>query len=250
MLAFDLTALAKAAKTGNGTRVAEAMRDEAMKHTGALLPREMETEVTDRKSGRPTQQKSVELTGMILDAAEKSFVERGFQETTILGIAESCGVTRRSIVSRYKSKDDLLVAVAIRDMQRYSPQLQSLEVRAEHCWEDLESLIRKLWERGGNRQNAALLRAYLGEVIRLPHLAEEVRAFYSEISATIEGKIVTMQRHGMFRSFKASTVAACAISLVISNPRIRTMLLDPAFDDPVMVERYFTDVWTLIRAMA
>ena len=96
----------------------------------------------------------------------------------------------------------------------------------------------------------ALLRAYLGEIVRLPHLAEEVRAFYSEISLTIEEKITALQRYGMFRNFKASTVAACAISLVISDPRIRTMLLDPTFDDPVMVERYFTDVWTLIRAMA
>lgn len=206
--------------------------------------------MTKRKSGRPTQKKSAELTEMILDAAETSFVERGFQDTTIQGIAQTCGVTRRSIVSRYKSKDDLLVAVAVRDMQRYSPQLHSLEVRAEHGWEDLEALIRKLWERGGNRKNAALLRAYLGEIVRLPHLAEEVRAFYSEISITIEEKITALQRYGMFRNFKASTIAACAISLVISNPRIRTMLLDPTFDDPVMVERYFTDVWTLVRAMA
>lgn len=207
-------------------------------------------EANERKSGRPTRKKSAELTESVLDAAERSFVERGFQETTIQGIALTCGITRRSIVSRYKSKDELLIAVAIRDMKRYSPQLYSLEVRAEHCWEDLETLIRKLWERGSNRRNAALLRAYLGEVIRLPLLAEEVRAFYSEISAAIEDKIATMQHLGMFRNFKASTVAACAISLVISNPRIRTMLLDPSFDDPVLVERYFTDIWTLIRAMA
>lgn len=204
----------------------------------------------DKKSGRPTQERSAELTTLILDMAERSFVERGFQDTTILGIAELCGVTRRSIVSRYKSKDELLVAVAVRDMERYAPQLRLLEVRAEHCWEDLEALFRKLAERGANRTNAALLRAYLGEVIRLPQLAEEVRAFYSEISSTIEEKIAAMQHYGMFRNFKASTVAACAISLVISNPRIRTMLLDPAFDDAVLVERYFTDIWTLIRAMA
>ena len=203
-----------------------------------------------RRSGRPTSQASARLSEVILDAAERSFVERGFQETTIVGIAERCGVTRRSIVSRFASKDDLLVAVAIRDMQRYAPQLHALQVREDTSWDDLEVLIRKLWERGSDRKNAALLRAYLGEVIRLPHLAEEVRAFYEEISTTIESKIAAMQRYGMFRNFKASTVAACAISLVISNPRIRTMLLDPAFEDPVLVERYFTDIWTLIRAMA
>lgn len=204
----------------------------------------------ERKSGRPTQEQSVRLTARILDAAERSFVERGFQDTTIQGIAQSCGVTPRSIVSRYKSKDELLVAVAVRDMSRYAPQLRELKVREQHSWEDLEALMRKLWERGSNKTNAALLRAYLGETIRLPHLAEEIRLFYHEISASIEEKILLMQRYGMFRAFKASTVSACAISLVISNPRIRTMLLDPTFDDPVLVERHFTDIWTLIRAMA
>lgn len=210
----------------------------------------LDVSIAERKSGRPTQQQSAELTALILDAAERSFVERGFQETTIQGIAQSCGVTRRSIVSRYKSKDELLVAVAMRDMQSYAPQLRELKVREQHCWEDLELLVRKLWERGSNKTNAALLRVYLGETIRLPHLAQEIRLFYQEISATIEEKIVLMQHYGMFRGFKASTVATCAISLVISNPRIRTMLLDPHFDDPVMVERYFSDIWTLIRAMA
>lgn len=203
-----------------------------------------------RRSGRPTQQASVEMTTRILDAAEASFVTRGFQDTTMERLAQDLGVTRRSIVSRYKSKDDLLVAVAVRDMERYSPQLFALEVREEHCWEDLEALIRKLWERGSNPKNAALLRAYLGEVVRLPHLAGEVRAFYYDISSIIESKIAAMQKYGLFRDYKASTVAACAISLVISNPRIRTMLFDPHFEDPVTVERYFTDIWTLIRAMA
>ncbi|MCO5161282.1 MAG: TetR/AcrR family transcriptional regulator [Mesorhizobium sp.] len=190
------------------------------------------------------------MTSRVLDAAELSFVTRGFQDTTIERLAQELGVTRRSIVSRYKSKDEMLIAVAIRDMERYSPQLFALEVREEHCWEDLETLIRKLWERGSNPKNAALLRAYLGEVVRLPHLAEAVRAFYYDISSIIESKIAAMQKYGMFRGYKASTVAACAISLVISNPRIRTMLFDPQFEDPVTVERYFTDIWTLIRAMA
>lgn len=203
-----------------------------------------------RKSGRPTQQASAELTTWILDAAEASFVARGFQETTIERLAQDLGVTRRSIVSRYRSKDDLLIAVALRDMDAYAPQLYALEVREERSWEDLEALIRKLWERGSDPKEAALLRAYLGEAVRLPHLAAAILKFYYEISGIIEQKIAAMQRYGMFRGYKASTVATCSIALVISDPRIRTMLLDDNFREPVTVERYFTDIWTLIRAMA
>lgn len=203
-----------------------------------------------RKSGRPTQQVSFELTERILQAAETSFVTRGFQETTIQDLAEACGVMRRSIVSRFKTKDDLLIAVAMRDMNAYFPQLFALEVRREHCWEDLEALIRKLWERGSNPKQAGLLRAYLGEIVRIPELADAIREFYYTMARTIEQKIAAMQQYGMFRNYKASTVATCAISLIMSDPRIRTMLLDPSFQDPASVERYFTDIWTLIRQMA
>jgi AcrR family transcriptional regulator len=206
--------------------------------------------IAQRRAGRPTQARTAELTELILAAAESSFVRRGFQETTIQQLAEDCGVTRRSIVARFPTKDDLLIAVALRDMDIYGPQLMSVEIREDHCWEDLEALVRKLWERGADRKQAALLRAYLGEAVRLPHLAERIRGFYHLITSTLEQKVLVLQRAGMFRNYKASTVAATAVSLVISNPRIRTMLLDPAFDDPVLVERYFTDAWMLIREMA
>lgn len=203
-----------------------------------------------RKSGRPTQEESDRLTQMILDKARDSFVRRGFRDTTILQLAEDCGVTRRSIVARFPTPDALLVAVAARDINAYAPQVDSLPMREEHLWEDLEQLFRKLWERGSDATEAALLRAYLGETIRLPELAEIIRNFYFHLLETLEQKIVEAQKHGMFRKFKASTVASTAISLVIANPRVRTMILDTSFEDVATSERYFSDVWTLIRDMA
>lgn len=209
-----------------------------------------ENETKPRRAGRPTLIQTAEMTERILDAAELSFIRRGFQETTIVQLAEDCGVTRRSIVARFPGKDDLLIAVCVRDTNIYAPRLAGVTIREDHAWEDLEALIRKLWERGADMKQAALLRAYMGEAVRLPQLAAHIRGFYHELTTVLEGKILALQRNGLFRNYKASTVAATAISLVISNPRIRTMLLDPTFDDPVMVERYFSDAWLLIREMA
>ncbi|WP_018000559.1 TetR/AcrR family transcriptional regulator [Paracoccus sp. N5] len=203
-----------------------------------------------RRAGRPTLSETAELTERILNAAEASFVARGFQQTTIQQLAEDCGVTRRSIVARFSSKDELLIAVCLRDMDTYGPQLEAVEIRDDHPWEDLEQLIRKLWERGSDMKQAALLRAYLGESARLPQIPHHIFSFYQQLTNTLEGKITALQRQGLFRNYKASTVAATAISLVISNPRIRTMVFDPAFRDPITVERYFTDAWLLIREMA
>ena len=39
-----------------------------------------------------------------------------------------------------------------------------------------------------------LMRAYLGEVVRLPHLAAEVRAFYYDISQIIESKTFSLHK--------------------------------------------------------
>ena len=202
-----------------------------------------------RRAGRPTQSETAEMTRMILNAAEESFIGRGFRETTIQLLAQDCGVTRRSIVARFKSKDELLIAVYLRDVRGYAPVLSALQIRETHLWEDLENLIRKLAECGADRRQAALLRAYLGEVVRLPELARHIFDFYRLLSDTVEEKIAIAQRHGLFRGHKPSTVAATAIALVISNARIRTMVQDPAFNDPVLVERYFADAWLLIRGM-
>jgi AcrR family transcriptional regulator len=210
----------------------------------------VETSKKSRKSGRPTQEESDRLTRLILDAARDSFVRRGFRDTTILQLATDCGVTRRSIVARFATPDALLVAVAARDIDTYASQVDNLQMRQEHLWEDLERLFRKLWERGSDATEAALLRAYLGEMIRLPDLATIIRDFYFHLLATLEQKILEAQKHGMFRKFKASTVASTAISLVIANPRVRTMILDLSFEDAAASERYFSDVWTLIRDVA
>lgn len=203
-----------------------------------------------RRPGRPTQMQTAALTELILNAAGQSFITRGFQETTIQQLAEDCGVTRRSIVTRFKTKDELLIAIYLRDVTAYSPSLAAYPIRESHLWDDLEALVRKLAERGADKRQAALLRAYLGEVIRLPELARHILDFYHELSDIVEQKIAVAQGYGLFRGFKASTVAVNAIALLISNARIRTMILDPDFNDPVLVERYFTDAWLLIRAMA
>ncbi|MCB1389025.1 MAG: TetR/AcrR family transcriptional regulator [Rhodobacteraceae bacterium] len=203
-----------------------------------------------RRPGRPTQAETAALTELILNAAEDSFITRGFADTTIQQLSEDCGVTRRSIVARFKTTDALLIAIYLRDVGAYSPSLAAYTIRESHLWEDLEALVRKLAERGADKRQAALLRAYLGEVVRLPELAQHILEFYRELSTIVEAKISVAQGFGLFRGFKASTVAANAIALLISNARIRTMILDPDFNDPVLVERYFTDAWLLIRAMA
>lgn len=203
-----------------------------------------------RRAGRPTQQESSELTEAIIRHAWRSFVARGFSGTTVEKLAAELGITRRSIMQRFPSKDDLLFAVADRDTSVFGVALQALPVREAHALDDIKAVCMKLWERGADADEAALLRCYLGEVGRLPQLATLLNSFTRWLSDEICRKIETAQQFGYFKRYSAATVGTCAVALVISHPRIRTMLFDPRFQGRDNLDAYFADAWTFIREMA
>lgn len=200
--------------------------------------------------GRPTQQESVRLTELIIQHAWRSFVARGFAGTTIEKLAAEMGITRRSIMQRYPSKDDLLYAVAERDTGIFGIALAAMPIREESVLEDLKSVCLKLWERGSDADEAALLRSYLGEAGRLPALAALLNGFTSWLSDEICRKVETAQSYGYFRRYSASTIGTCAVALVIAYPRIRTMLFDVRFVEKADLDAYFDEVWTFIYEMA
>ena len=55
-----------------------------------------------------------EIQRRIVDAAYESFWRAGFTRTSVDSVAERAGVTKRTIYSYFRSKDDLLAAVLLR----------------------------------------------------------------------------------------------------------------------------------------
>ncbi|MCB1475691.1 MAG: TetR/AcrR family transcriptional regulator [Rhodobiaceae bacterium] len=204
----------------------------------------------NRRAGRPTQQESSELTEVIIRHAWRSFIARGFAGTTVEKLAAELGITRRSIMQRYPSKDDLLFAVAARDTEIYSAALADLPIRQASVTEDLRTVCVKLWSRGSDPDAAALLRCILGEVGRLPRLATHINTFTRQLSVDVRGKIEKAQGFGYFKAYEASMIATCAVALVMSHPRVRTMLFDPRFAGEVNLDAYFDEAWNFIREMA
>ncbi len=49
-----------------------------------------------------------------LDAAEKLFMQRGFENTSIDDVAKEAGLTKRTLYQYFKSKEDLFYAVALK----------------------------------------------------------------------------------------------------------------------------------------
>jgi AcrR family transcriptional regulator len=75
------------------------------------------------------RRKSDQTRRRIIDAAYESFWRAGFMRTSVDGIAERAGVTKRTLYSYFRSKDDLLAAVLLRYNELALERLQRIGER-------------------------------------------------------------------------------------------------------------------------
>lgn len=202
-----------------------------------------------RKAGRPTRRESARLTELIVQKASRSFADNGFAGTTIEKLMEECGVTRRSIIQRFGGKDNLLIEVCRRDTEAYAAGVALMPLRRETAEADFRAICERLWARGLDGDEAALLRTYLGEVARLPEVARLILAFYHNLADVVEQKVELAKDYGFFHEFEAAAVADCAISVLISTPRVRRMVYDEALGRSDSASRHFDNTWAMLRKM-
>jgi TetR/AcrR family transcriptional regulator, repressor for uid operon len=69
--------------------------------------------------------KDTRTTDRILDAAYDELLAFGFKRVSVEDIAKRCGVARVTIYRRFKSKDELLAAVALREGRRLFDQVEA-----------------------------------------------------------------------------------------------------------------------------
>lgn len=99
-------------------------------------------------------------------------------------------------------------------------------------------------------ENYAIFRVLLGEIGRLPQIAELVIRSNDMIAMGIERIVLAAQEGGKFKDYSAAAVATTAIGLMSSNPVNRAMLGDPLFHDKQSVEQYFSQTWDIFLLMA
>jgi TetR/AcrR family transcriptional regulator, mexJK operon transcriptional repressor len=92
-----------------------------------------------RRSGRPTADRIAEIDLAIREAAQKIFLDLGFEATSVDAVATTAGVSKGTLYARYRSKEALFRAV-VEDL------LEKLSARAgaqDHLLpDDLESRLR------------------------------------------------------------------------------------------------------------
>lgn len=94
----------------------------------ATSPSAMATTPRPRGVGRPKGQNRDAMLATILTIARRHFAEKGYAQTTYIGIAQDAGISHTAIYSYYESKADLYLATLIATQEQFLPDfIQAME---------------------------------------------------------------------------------------------------------------------------
>ncbi len=192
-----------------------------------------------RATGRPTRAEAWQRHEDFLDGALELFLERGFELTTMEGVAAATGVTKRTIYRRYADKKALFLATVQRAIDQWLVPVDELKAVET---DDLEATllavahirVANILSPGGLR----LQRIINAESFRFPVIAERYD----------EGLVPTIDfLAGLFRRHEARglgnpgdpKVKALAFLSVIGGPT-RSAILG-RLTDPTVIDALIAD---------
>ena len=152
------------------------------------------------RPGRPPKEFAGDVEGRILDAAEKLFLEKGFQSASIDEIAELAPASKPTIYGHFPGKEALFAAVVARiinglaDFGGYVPEGRTAQ-------DKLTSLGTAIAERG-IKDSVALMRATIAEAQRFPALSRDVHEATRSRAADVVSRLLKDAIHTPSRSPK------------------------------------------------
>ncbi|MFD3842253.1 TetR family transcriptional regulator [Streptomyces sp. NPDC058642] len=137
------------------------------------------TGVTSRKRGRPPGTESADTRDRILTAAREEFSERGYEKTSVRGIAKAAGVDPALVHHYFGTKEQVFEAAV---EVAFSPALKVRDAVLEGPLED-----------AGERMTRFVFGLWENPVTRKPLLAIVRSAVNNETAATVFRRLVATQ---------------------------------------------------------
>lgn len=164
----------------------------------------------------------------LLDAATKSFAERGYRGTSLDAVASVAGVTRHALLHYFRSKDELLLAVLHERDEADRGFADAVRERTQH---DLVARMVALLERYDEQPELArLVASAAGESVVPGHPAHDYfRRRYERVRASLADEIRGEQTRGRVSGDRDAESLAVAILALLSGLNVQR-LLDPAVD--------------------
>ena len=137
-------------------------------------------------TGRPTRQDSEALHQHLLKIASISFLENGFQASSIEGIAKKAQVSKLTIYRQYQNKTNLFIAVIQAGVKQYIDDIRDWSknktVNAESLYE-LGIFIATRWF---SLENIRLMRITIPEVQRIQELSDMINSLMMQSRQPVE----------------------------------------------------------------
>ena len=137
-----------------------------------LSPSALRRSRPPRGAGRPSPAEAARLDNDLREAALRLFLDGGYEGTSMEAIAKSAGTTKRTVYTRFRSKEELFSSVLWWALQRSDwPQ-------AEPDPESLDDLKGALW----SIAQAAIKRALDPAMVKLSRIAATYSLHYPDFA--------------------------------------------------------------------
>jgi AcrR family transcriptional regulator len=146
---------------------------------------------------------------MILDAGRTVFSRDGFEASSVEDVAAEAGIAKGTVYLYFKSKEELYLAVLLRDIKAYAANSRARMEQAPTLRDKIEAYFRARMEYG--RANKDFLRIYLTEyagMCAIKPISQEMRTLQLDNLKHLTGLIKTAIRRGEIRRVPPAALAA------------------------------------------
>lgn len=186
------------------------------------------------KGGRPPLERVGEVEERILDAAEKVFLQRGFDGASVEEIAQTARAGKPTIYARYPGKEGLFAAVMARKVAR-NTQFENLAPHGRTFQAKLINLGLALADRILNEDTIGLMRSAIAEAQRFPELTRGVNDMARKRAAANLAKLLTelaredgIEAKGPFAPDQITDTARIFLDVVLFGVLMRRLMGEDA----------------------
>ena len=178
------------------------------------------------------------LENRIVETAERLFIEKGFEQTSMSDIAAAAGISRTALHYYFRTKDKMFQAVFGSIMLSFLPKIQEIFDRDIPFENKLSKVIDQYFEIF--TRNPSLPRFILGEIQRdVDHLMDTGRALHldSYLSA-IASVILAEMEKGTIKKLPIEFVLLTFMSQVTFPFLSRNLMMALFYEDNAQYEEF------------
>lgn len=178
------------------------------------------------KPGRPKAGEIETRKKKILVVATQLFIDKGYDNVTLLEIGKGAGVTKRTIYEHIGDKEALFYKVCMESLPEVLETKLEVDINGRVTSEVLEDLAQQVLKFALSKNTISLARMLMVEKMRFPELVQQVamamRKLYNKL---IKAILDDMVKAGLLPPSNTSYTADYFYDIVVGNMQLQ-MLFD------------------------